>query len=226
MNNKPFLLYPQHGKAILRLTIEERGKLLTAILEYKTSGSVQTELSPAAEAVFGVICDQFETDDAKYQAVCEKNRANINKRWHTSVYDRIPPYTMDTKHTDNDYDNDNDNDYDYDYDSTTDIKSTVKHTLSNSAERAFDRFWKVYPKKKERAEALREFKKINPSEDLLEVMIAAVENQKTWESWKTENGRFIPHPAKWLSRGQWQDEQCGAAKYDPEEDMKKFFGEG
>ena len=127
---------------------------------------------------------------------------------------------------DNEYDNDYEYDNDNDNDSTTDIKSTVKHTLSNSVERAFGRFWKVYPKKKERAEALREFKKINPSEDLLEVMIAAVENQKTWESWKTENGRFIPHPAKWLSRGQWQDEQCGATKYDPEEDMKKFFGEG
>lgn len=223
MNNKPFLLYPQHGKAILRLTIEERGKLLTAILEYKTSGSVHTELSPAAEAVFGVICDQFETDDAKYQAVCEKNRASAFKRWHTSAYERIRADALDA---DNEYDNDYEYDNDNDYDSTTDIKSTVKHTLSNGVERAFERFWQVYPKKKERAEALREFKKINPSEDLLAVMIAAVEDQKTWESWKTENGRFIPHPAKWLSRGQWQDEQSGTAKYDPDEDMRKFFGEG
>jgi hypothetical protein len=134
---------------------------------------------------------------------------------------------MDTKHTDND--NDYDNDYDYDYDSTTDIKSTVKKSLpqpTNVVEGRFERFWKVYPNKRGKDAALKAFKKIKPSEDLLAVMISAIEDQKTWESWTKENGKFIPYPATWLNRGQWQDEQCGADKYDPDEDMKKFFGEG
>ena len=93
-------------------------------------------------------------------------------------------------------------------------------------EARFERFYASYPNKRGKADALKAFKKIKPSEDLLAVMISAIEDQKTWESWTKENGKFIPYPATWLNRGQWQDEQCGAAKYDPDEDMRKFFGEG
>ena len=74
-------------------------------------------------------------------------------------------------------------------------------------EQRFDRFYAVYPRKQARADARKAFKKIKPSEELLQVMIAAVEEQKTWDGWTKDGGQFIPLPATWLNRGQWEDEK-------------------
>lgn len=71
---------------------------------------------------------------------------------------------------------------------------------------AFDAFWKAYPRKNSKHQALKAFAKINPDEQLLAVIIAAIERAKTREDWQKENGQFIPYPATWLNAGGWKDE--------------------
>lgn len=34
----------------------------------------------------------------------------------------------------------------------------------------------------------------------------AIERQKRGEQWRKEGERCIPHPAKWLDEGRWEDE--------------------
>jgi hypothetical protein len=69
----------------------------------------------------------------------------------------------------------------------------------------FDRFWKVYPNKKQKQRAIKAFDKIDPS--LYERIIADVDERAQFdEQWLKESGRFIPHPASYLNGGCWEDE--------------------
>jgi uncharacterized protein YdaU (DUF1376 family) len=70
----------------------------------------------------------------------------------------------------------------------------------------FARFWASYPNKKGKDDAKKAWDKRHPSETLTDLIVAAVEQQKTWPEWTKEGGRFIPHPATWLNRGSWEDE--------------------
>lgn len=69
----------------------------------------------------------------------------------------------------------------------------------------FETFWKAYPKKAAKAVALQEWKKakINGEFDSL---LTVLELQKASPDWLQENGKYIPHPAKWIKNKRWQDE--------------------
>jgi hypothetical protein len=75
--------------------------------------------------------------------------------------------------------------------------------------KGFDRFWEAYPEKKGKLAALASWKKINPSDELIDKVIKAVEQQKWWKRW--QDG-FIPNPATWLNQGRWDDEESGKVK--------------
>lgn len=68
----------------------------------------------------------------------------------------------------------------------------------------FDRFYKVYPRKKSRASAEKAFVKLNPDEQQVEAMIAGVLRAMKSEQWR--DPQFIPHPATWLNAAGWLDE--------------------
>ncbi len=70
----------------------------------------------------------------------------------------------------------------------------------------FAAFWEAYPKKREKLEAEKVWKQIHPVNGLCEKIIASVQAAKQSEDWRKENGRFIPNPAKYLRRGNWEDE--------------------
>lgn len=79
-----------------------------------------------------------------------------------------------------------------------------KSRVSNPA--GFDAFLDAYPdgyrrNKKEAADAWRH---LNPSEELIEVILSALEAQKASSLWQA--GRGIPSPANWLKRERWLDE--------------------
>lgn len=70
----------------------------------------------------------------------------------------------------------------------------------------FDRFWNEYPRHVSKQNAFKAFEKLNPDDQLLEVMIKAVEQQKKSEQWTKDGGQFIPHPATWINQKRWEDE--------------------
>jgi len=70
----------------------------------------------------------------------------------------------------------------------------------------FETFWSAYPKKKSKGQAERTFRKINPDEQLLAVMLASIERAKKAEDWVRSGGQFVPHPATWLNAKGWEDE--------------------
>lgn len=71
----------------------------------------------------------------------------------------------------------------------------------------FMRFWSAYPRKKSKGEGLKAWKKLKPDDQLVTVMLAAIERAKASEQWIKDNGQFIPYPATWLNARGWEDEE-------------------
>ena len=73
-------------------------------------------------------------------------------------------------------------------------------------EQRFAVFWQAYPKKRGIGEAEKAFRKIKPSQELLEKMLIAIEKAKWSDDWTRENKRFVPNPTTWLNQRRWDDE--------------------
>lgn len=69
----------------------------------------------------------------------------------------------------------------------------------------FDRFWTSYPRKVGEDAARKAFDRRKPTDELVNEMVAAIGRQTQSEQWRQEGGRFIPHPATWLTQGRWMD---------------------
>lgn len=70
----------------------------------------------------------------------------------------------------------------------------------------FETFWKLYPRKVGKQDAIKAFEKLAPSPELLRVMLAKLGRQAVSHDWRKDAGRFIPHPATWLTGKRWEDE--------------------
>lgn len=66
----------------------------------------------------------------------------------------------------------------------------------------FDDFWKAYPNKKAKPQALKAYAKALEKTDHA-TLVAAVHAQRGWRTWIDG---FVPHPATWLNAERWTDE--------------------
>ena len=76
----------------------------------------------------------------------------------------------------------------------------------NVTEERFERFWRAYPRKVGKAKAKAAFLRIRPTDELTDLMIAKVKEEKNSYQWQKDHGAFIPHPTTWLNGGRWEDE--------------------
>lgn len=70
-------------------------------------------------------------------------------------------------------------------------------------------FWPAYPRKIGKPKALSALMskakrgQLPPHEQIL----SALEDQKTWDDWIKDEGKFIPHPTTWINREGWNDKK-------------------
>lgn len=76
--------------------------------------------------------------------------------------------------------------------------------MNDDRQRAFDQFWKVWPKRVARKDAERAWSRIAPEK--YPAVVAAVERQKKLPAWQKDAGAYIPYPATWLRGERWNDE--------------------
>ncbi len=69
---------------------------------------------------------------------------------------------------------------------------------------AFDSFWKLYPKKVSKADAIKAWKKLKPVE--IEKAMNALPGHCMSQAWTKDSGRYVPNPATWLNAKRWEDE--------------------
>lgn len=87
-----------------------------------------------------------------------------------------------------------------------DTQETIPKDNTKKGFSSFDKFWAEYPKKKSRGQAEKAWAKLNPSEQLVAEIAAALKRAKTSGDWQEQGGKFIPYPASWLNAKGWLDE--------------------
>lgn len=70
----------------------------------------------------------------------------------------------------------------------------------------FDKFWEIYPKKKDKAKARQKWLKLKPDDELFNKIITAVKEQAQSDQWQKDDGQYIPYPSTWLNGERWNDE--------------------
>jgi len=91
---------------------------------------------------------------------------------------------------------------------STDVQPTNNHKpiTNNQVNKEyidrFDTFWKHYPRKVAKPNALKAWLKLKPDDDLTKKIISAVSQQNL----SAREEKFIPHPASWLNAQRWEDE--------------------
>ncbi len=113
MERTSFLYYLDWARMLLEVPPELRLKIDDAIKHYVLEGTEPTE-AVVKYSMFALIKAQIDRDNERYQARCDKNRDNINKRWedvrtNTNEYERKQ---SNTNNTDTDTDTDKDKDTD------------------------------------------------------------------------------------------------------------------
>lgn len=70
----------------------------------------------------------------------------------------------------------------------------------------FASFWKLYPRKTDKAKAQKAWTKLNPDRPLFEKIMRGLGNHCVSRDWIKDDGQFIPHPTTWLNGKRWEDE--------------------
>lgn len=75
-----FIVYTSYHKQISRLNDEQRGKLLTAMMEFAINGEASSvDMDDVTEMAFEFISDQMRRDAAAYADKCATNKSNGSK---------------------------------------------------------------------------------------------------------------------------------------------------
>lgn len=80
MDKDTFIMRAGYRNQFARLSMEERGELITAILDYE-NGLEPTFSSPILGMAFSFIKDDLDYNAGQYAKKCQQNRENIAKRW-------------------------------------------------------------------------------------------------------------------------------------------------
>lgn len=101
-------------------------------------------------------------------------------------------------------------------------KGRAKTGLPGDLADRFERFYAAYPVKKSRGRAEKEFGRLQPSEELVDAMLAALEVRKASGTWV--DPKYVPHPSSWLTAQGWLD-QVQAAYQPAELEVIELFNE-
>ena len=97
------------------------------------------------------------------------------------------------------------------------LSESVSESLSKSEadiadkplnEESFDVFWKEYPRKASKGDALKAFKKLCKNKDApnIDRLLESINTHKSSIGWQKDNGQFIPYAATYLNKGMYDDE--------------------
>ena len=91
-----FCAYHSYLKAIEPLSMEERGKLFTSLLEYSATGD-KPQITGNERFIYPMMRDQIDRDKARYQEKCSKQSQNAKKRWNAEPCRGMPMHAEDAK---------------------------------------------------------------------------------------------------------------------------------
>ena len=200
MNRKSFVLHLDSLDVLDELTDDQAGKLFKAIHKHQKGEFV--ELCQVLKIAFTPLKNQFARDNEKYKRIVERNKnnglkggrpitqANPNKPTGLSGNPSKPKKADSVNDSVNDSDSDSDND-----------------SKKEKQQERFCFFWKLYPNKSSKQQALKAFNTKVKSADNYNDVVNGLKNQIEWRL-KNKN-EFIPNwknASTWLNNKCWEDE--------------------
>lgn len=225
------ILLSKYADAVSEMSTEDAGLLLKAIYAYDTESRIP-EMTPFAHAIFMLISADMREHAERYAEVCERNRANARKRWNsetteavstpceripldTAVYDAMQSHADAYEICQEEEEEEEKGKRKYVYMSSvrTDAAASAASPLAENvfplmtrAERErFEQFWALYPRKEARARAEAAWKEISPNEELTDRILHAITTACASDP-RFATTQYIPHPANWLRRREWENE--------------------
>jgi hypothetical protein len=191
-------LYLSYRESLEPYSMEERGRLVTAMMDYQATGEIPT--FPGNERfLWPTLRSQIERDIQGYEEKCAKNRENGAKGGRpkkqtvsaeTEGFSEKPKKPKEKEK-----------------EKKKEKEKENKNETPSEREIAFRRFWEAYPRKVGKEAARRAFAKVKVDVSLL---LHAVQEQRQSEQWTKDGGKYIPNPATWLNQGRWEDKLPGS----------------
>ena len=95
------MLYFHLLEPMRALSREQFAEMIWALMDYAQYGVLPEFADPLMAMSWGYLRHAADVDLQRYEERCRNAKAAIEKRWgkrDTNVYDRIPPFTKDTKY--------------------------------------------------------------------------------------------------------------------------------
>lgn len=196
------------GGMILNLSDAEAGRLCKALWRFTMTGE-QTELSGAEKAIFPMLVMTLRQDEEREQELSSKRsqagsqggRPKANASFEKQKKQMLSEKANALKENQNKNQN-----REQEEEPEQEKESKEKSGRSLSLADGFDMFWAAYPRHTAKDVARKSWGRLNPSSELVKVILSAIDRQKTSAQWTRDNGQFIPHPATWLNQHRWEDE--------------------
>jgi len=192
-----FVFQDKYLDRLAKLSDQEVGRLVRALATYHATGEEQ-ELKGRECGYYDFIKGDIDEIEQAYQNKC-KNMKRAQSQAEERNCPQLTPIAPNCPQLPT---NKNIN-----INKNINKKETVltdSKEKAASLDRAFDKFWAVYPRHTAKQDAKRAFLKVSPDDNLLETMLTAVQKQKQTDQWS--DPRYIPHPATWLNGRRWEDE--------------------
>lgn len=90
-------------------------------------------------------------------------------------------------------------------------ESSKEERKKESLPEGFEEFWKAYPRKVAKPQAIRAWRKLNPNQELRNSILNDVKARSSSQAWTKDNGTFIPYPATYLNNQRWEDSAPASA---------------
>ena len=220
-----FILKTEWKSIVDDLADRQAGVLIKAVFEYIATGDKPELQDGEVKMAFKFMKMSIDAFQEKYQAKIKANQENgkgggapkgnqnARKQNNRSVDKTTENNRNNPKQHDTDSESDSESDSELrkppprareDFSKLpADSDSAKEPSLQNQR---FAVFWQAYPKRRGIGDAERAFRKIKPSQELLEKMLVAIDKAKWSDDWTRENGRFIPNPSTWLNQRRWEDD--------------------
>lgn len=83
--------------------------------------------------------------------------------------------------------------------------SKVKYSKVQYSNNEFDRFWQAYPRKVAKKDALKAWSALKVDEALADAIVKGVKEWSKTQQWRQNAGQYVPYPATFLRRAQWEE---------------------
>ena len=220
---KAFNIYLDNAEQIMILSVEQRGELLTALLEF-VQGKKDFDFSDGmVKMCFSFMSKQITRDFEKYDEKCaimsergkkggrpKKQKEEENDENQKVFSETIENQKVFLKSKKSQEEEEEEKEEEYKDKDKEENKEEEEHNTTQRAgarasecESEFTRFWKIYPKRINRSQALIEFKAAIAKGASIKEIIESARNYAA--SVKGREQRYIKTPVNWLKGECWND---------------------